>query len=100
MQQATIIAIEDQIRCRFRAAQAGRVTYWESPTIGTDRDFLSFYLAWPTRDGMWDGIAAHFDRRRDRIICCPEIGPADPGDASLPWIDVLLAQIPVPMLLG
>src|ERR1051325_1731968 len=49
--------VESEIRRRFSAVAAGPVDYREDPTIGVDRDMISFLLEWLGPSGEFGSVA-------------------------------------------
>ena len=86
--------VEAEVQKRFQARARGPVLYREMPTVGSDRDVISFMLEWGGQQGEQEAVAVHMDRFSRRIICYPTMVHVDPNTSSFAWLDELLTQVP------
>ena len=84
--------LEAEIRSRFAAVAGGAVIYREDPTVGSDRDMMSFLLEWSDPTGEFNSVSVHLDHIRGDVITRPAVNGL--GDASYAWLDNLLANVP------
>lgn len=90
----SLVDLANEIRRRFQTAASDTVVYREAPTVGSDRDVMSFFLEWKLGK-RYACVAVHVDFLNNRIVCYPDMGSIDPAMPPSGWLDTLLARVPI-----
>lgn len=91
---SSLASVANEIRCRFQAAATNGVVYREAPTVGSDRDIVSFFLEWQSNGTDLDAVAVHVDFLNGRIASYPDVGSVHPRSVADGWLDALLDNLP------